>query len=100
MLQLGSCGLLLGTLLGGRRSTLRFSSISLTHPLEKEETEDSGWGCPSPKLKVVDELLGGKAQGVDEVHPEYLQSLDAMEVSWLTRLCVMLCKKICRFFFK
>uniref|UniRef100_A0A3B3C6W3 Reverse transcriptase domain-containing protein n=1 Tax=Oryzias melastigma TaxID=30732 RepID=A0A3B3C6W3_ORYME len=32
-------------------------------------------------------LLGGKAPGVDEVRPDSLKSLDAVGVSWLTRLC-------------
>ncbi len=37
--------------------------------------------------KVVKKLLGGKAPGVDEIHPEYLKSLDVVRLSWLTRLC-------------
>ncbi|KAK3543704.1 hypothetical protein QTP70_027204 [Hemibagrus guttatus] len=34
-----------------------------------------------------DDLLGGKAAGVDEIRPEYLKSLDVVGLSWLTCLC-------------
>ncbi|KAI3356040.1 hypothetical protein L3Q82_017311 [Scortum barcoo] len=37
--------------------------------------------------EVVRKLLGGKAPGVDEIRPEYLNSLDVVGLSWLTRLC-------------
>ena len=37
--------------------------------------------------EVVKKLLGGKAQGVDEVSPEFLRALDVVGISWLTRLC-------------
>ena len=37
--------------------------------------------------EVVQKLLSGKAPGVDEIHPEYLKSLDVVGLSWLTRLC-------------
>ncbi|KAI3362896.1 hypothetical protein L3Q82_011494 [Scortum barcoo] len=38
--------------------------------------------------EVVQEAqLSGKAPGVDEIHPEYLKSLDVVGLSWLTRLC-------------
>ncbi|KAK3566533.1 hypothetical protein QTP86_034036 [Hemibagrus guttatus] len=37
--------------------------------------------------EVVQQLLGGKARGVDEIHPEYLKSLDVVGLSWLTCLC-------------
>ncbi|KAI3362903.1 hypothetical protein L3Q82_011500, partial [Scortum barcoo] len=37
--------------------------------------------------EVVRKLLGGKAPGVDEIHPEYLKSLDVVGLSWLTHLC-------------
>ncbi|KAK3533295.1 hypothetical protein QTP70_015170, partial [Hemibagrus guttatus] len=36
---------------------------------------------------VVQQLLSGKALGVDEIRPEYLKSLDVVGLSWLTRLC-------------
>ena len=41
--------------------------------------------------EVVGKLLGGKAPGVDEIHPEYLKSLDVVGLPWLTRLCSMCC---------
>ncbi|XP_061740413.1 uncharacterized protein LOC133541215 [Nerophis ophidion] len=37
--------------------------------------------------EVVKKLLGGKAPGVDEICPEFLKALDAVGLSWLTRLC-------------
>ncbi|KAK3524140.1 hypothetical protein QTP70_018026 [Hemibagrus guttatus] len=37
--------------------------------------------------EVVQQLLGGKAPGVDEIHPEYLKPLDVVGLSWLTHLC-------------
>ena len=37
--------------------------------------------------EVVRKLLSGKAPGVDEIHPEYLSSLDVVGLSWLTHLC-------------
>ncbi|KAI3362816.1 hypothetical protein L3Q82_001863 [Scortum barcoo] len=37
--------------------------------------------------EVVRKLLSGKAPGVDEIRPEYLKSLNAVGLSWLTRLC-------------
>ena len=32
---------------------------------------------------------GSRALGVDEIHPEYLKSMDVVGLSWLTRLCSM-----------
>ncbi|TWW54384.1 hypothetical protein D4764_0180610 [Takifugu flavidus] len=37
--------------------------------------------------EVVKKPLGGKAPGVDEIHPEFLKALDVVVLSWLTRLC-------------
>ncbi|TWW54336.1 hypothetical protein D4764_06G0008300 [Takifugu flavidus] len=37
--------------------------------------------------EVVKKLLGGKAPGVDEIHPEFLKALDVVGLLWLTRLC-------------
>ncbi|KAK3506799.1 hypothetical protein QTP70_028368, partial [Hemibagrus guttatus] len=37
--------------------------------------------------EVVQQLLGGKAPGVDEIRPKYLKSLDVVGLSWMTRLC-------------
>ncbi|KAK3561507.1 hypothetical protein QTP86_006177 [Hemibagrus guttatus] len=36
--------------------------------------------------EVVQQPLGGKAPGMDEIRPEYLKSLDVVGLSWLTRL--------------
>ena len=61
---------------------------------------DLNWGCRRAEgsevdssitraevTEVVKKLLGGKAPGVDEIHPEYLKSLDVVGLSWLTRPC-------------
>ena len=51
---------------------------------------DSGVGSPisgAEVAEVVRKLLGGRAPGVDEVHPEFLKALDVVGLSWLTRLC-------------
>uniref|UniRef100_A0A8C8DQS5 Reverse transcriptase domain-containing protein n=1 Tax=Oryzias sinensis TaxID=183150 RepID=A0A8C8DQS5_9TELE len=61
-----------------------------TPSFEEAENEDFGVGLSITRAEVtevVNELLGGKAPGVDEVRPEHLKSLDAVGVSWLTRLC-------------
>uniref|UniRef100_A0A3P9I175 Reverse transcriptase domain-containing protein n=1 Tax=Oryzias latipes TaxID=8090 RepID=A0A3P9I175_ORYLA len=61
-----------------------------TPSFEEAEGEDFGVGLSITRAEVtevVNELLGGKAPGVDEVRPEHLKSLDAVGVSWLTRLC-------------
>ena len=44
------------------------------------------WGLTFLGLRLL-KLLGGKAPGVDEVHPEFLKALDVVGLSWLTRLC-------------
>ncbi|XP_019729966.1 uncharacterized protein LOC109518523 [Hippocampus comes] len=36
---------------------------------------------------MVKKLLGGKAPGVDEIHPQFLKALHAVGLSWLTCLC-------------
>uniref|UniRef100_A0A8C7WW66 Reverse transcriptase domain-containing protein n=1 Tax=Oryzias sinensis TaxID=183150 RepID=A0A8C7WW66_9TELE len=61
-----------------------------TPSFEEAESEDVRVGLSITRAEVtvvVNELLGGKAPGVDEVRPEHLKSLDAVGVSWLTRLC-------------
>uniref|UniRef100_A0A3B3HV32 Reverse transcriptase domain-containing protein n=1 Tax=Oryzias latipes TaxID=8090 RepID=A0A3B3HV32_ORYLA len=61
-----------------------------TPSFEEAESEDFGVSLSITRAdvtEVVKELLGGRAPGVDEVRPEYLKSLDAVGVSWLTRLC-------------
>ena len=37
--------------------------------------------------EVVQDLLSGKAPGMDEIRPEYLKPLDVVWLSWLTCLC-------------
>uniref|UniRef100_A0A3B3HQU3 Reverse transcriptase domain-containing protein n=1 Tax=Oryzias latipes TaxID=8090 RepID=A0A3B3HQU3_ORYLA len=61
-----------------------------TPSIEEVESEDFGVGLSITRAEVtevVNELLGGRAPGVDEVRPEHLKSLDAVGVPWLTRLC-------------
>ncbi|KAK3535695.1 hypothetical protein QTP70_020572, partial [Hemibagrus guttatus] len=61
-----------------------------TPSVEEPEVEDSEVDSfiTQPEVtEVVQQLLGGKALGVDEIRPEYLKSLDVVGLSWLTRLC-------------
>ncbi|KAK3525741.1 hypothetical protein QTP70_007388 [Hemibagrus guttatus] len=61
-----------------------------TPSVEEPEAEDSevdSFITQAEVTEVVQQLLGGKAPGVDEIHPEYLKSLDVVGLSWLTRLC-------------
>ncbi|KAK3539329.1 hypothetical protein QTP70_001214 [Hemibagrus guttatus] len=61
-----------------------------TPSAEEPEAEDSEVGSfitQAEVTEVVQQLLGGKAPGVDEIRPEYLKSLDVVGLSWLTRLC-------------
>ncbi|KAK3548817.1 hypothetical protein QTP70_020700, partial [Hemibagrus guttatus] len=61
-----------------------------TPSVEEPEAEDSAvdsFITQAEVTEVVQQLLGGKAPGVDEIHPEYLKSLDVVGLSWLTRLC-------------
>lgn len=37
--------------------------------------------------EVVKKLLGGRAPGMDEIHPEFLKAVDDVWLSWLTRIC-------------
>ncbi|KAK3561362.1 hypothetical protein QTP86_030660 [Hemibagrus guttatus] len=58
--------------------------------VEEPEAEDSEvdlFITQAEVTEVVQQLLGGKAPGVDEIRPEYLKSLDVVGLSWLTRLC-------------
>ncbi|KAK3540800.1 hypothetical protein QTP86_001980 [Hemibagrus guttatus] len=52
-----------------------------------EESEVDSFITQAEVTDVVQQLLGGKAPGVDEICPEYLKSLDVVGLSWLTRLC-------------
>ncbi|KAK3512320.1 hypothetical protein QTP70_004618 [Hemibagrus guttatus] len=61
-----------------------------TPSIEEPEAEDSevdSFITQDEVTEVVQQLLGGNAPGVDEIHPEYLKSLDVVGLSWLTRLC-------------
>ncbi|KAK3557981.1 hypothetical protein QTP86_005631 [Hemibagrus guttatus] len=61
-----------------------------TPSVEEPEARDSevdSFITQAEVTEVVQQLLGGKAPGVDEIHPEYLKSLDVVGLSWLTRLC-------------
>ncbi|KAK3510524.1 hypothetical protein QTP70_009126 [Hemibagrus guttatus] len=61
-----------------------------TPSVEEPEAEDSevdSFITQAEVTEVVQQLLSGKAQGVDEIRPEYLKSLDVVGLSWLTRLC-------------
>ncbi|KAK3516010.1 hypothetical protein QTP70_000994 [Hemibagrus guttatus] len=54
---------------------------------EAEDSEVDSFITQAEVTEVVQQLLGGKAPGVDEIHPEYLKSLDVVGLCWLTRLC-------------
>ncbi|KAK3525208.1 hypothetical protein QTP86_023239 [Hemibagrus guttatus] len=61
-----------------------------TPSVEEPEAEDSevdSFITQAEVTEVVQQLLGGKAPGVDEIRPEYLKSLDVVGLSWLTCLC-------------
>ncbi|KAK3549447.1 hypothetical protein QTP86_001448 [Hemibagrus guttatus] len=65
-------------------------NLTDTPSVEEPEAEDSevdSFITQADVTEVVQKLLGGKAQGVDEICPEYLKSLDVVGLSWLTRLC-------------
>ncbi|KAK3537069.1 hypothetical protein QTP70_000867 [Hemibagrus guttatus] len=61
-----------------------------TPSVEEPEAEDSevdSFITQAEVTEIVQQLLGGKAPGVDEIRPEYLKSLDVVGLSWLTCLC-------------
>ncbi|KAK3572660.1 hypothetical protein QTP86_001628 [Hemibagrus guttatus] len=61
-----------------------------TPAMEEPEAEDSevdSFITQAEVTEVVQQLLSSKAPGVDEIHPEYLKSLDVVGLSWLIRLC-------------
>ncbi|KAK3550865.1 hypothetical protein QTP70_006412 [Hemibagrus guttatus] len=58
---------------------------------EAEDSEVDSFITQAEVTEVVQQLLGGKALGVDEIYPEYLKSLDVVGLSWLTRLCNIAC---------
>lgn len=65
---------------------------SNTSSLERAGSEDSGEDSSvslSKMAKVVKKVLGGKAPGVDESHPEMLKALDIIGLPWLTCLFIV-----------
>ncbi|KAK3525887.1 hypothetical protein QTP70_010943 [Hemibagrus guttatus] len=61
-----------------------------TPSVEEPEAKDSevdSFITQAEVTEVVQQLLGGKAPGMDEICPEYLKSLDVVGLSWLTCLC-------------
>ncbi|KAK3542751.1 hypothetical protein QTP70_001881 [Hemibagrus guttatus] len=54
---------------------------------EAEDSEVDSFITQAEVTEVVQQLLGGKPLGVDEIRPEYIKSLDVVGLSWLTRLC-------------
>ncbi|KAK3538555.1 hypothetical protein QTP86_006718 [Hemibagrus guttatus] len=54
---------------------------------EAEGSEVDSFITQAEVTEVVQQLLGGKAPGVDEIRLEYLKSLDVVGLSWLTRFC-------------
>ncbi|KAK3570318.1 hypothetical protein QTP86_017167 [Hemibagrus guttatus] len=54
---------------------------------EAEDSEVDSFITQAEVTEVVQQLLCGKAPGVDEIRPEYLKSLDVVGLSWLTHLC-------------
>ncbi|KAK3560032.1 hypothetical protein QTP86_033830, partial [Hemibagrus guttatus] len=54
---------------------------------EAENSEVDSFITQAEVTEVVQQLLGGKAPGVDEIRPEYLKSLDVVGLYWQTRLC-------------
>ena len=71
-----------------KESNQAFSAILLTR-LQKADLESSETGLPisgDEVAEVFKKLLGGKAPGVDKVHPEFLRALDVVGLSRLTSL--------------
>ncbi|KAK3542019.1 hypothetical protein QTP86_010364 [Hemibagrus guttatus] len=54
---------------------------------EAENSEVDSFITQTEVTEVVQQLLVGKAPGLDEIRPEYLKSLDVVGLSWLIRLC-------------
>ncbi|KAK3563106.1 hypothetical protein QTP86_016342 [Hemibagrus guttatus] len=54
---------------------------------EAKDSEVDSFITQAEITEVVQQLLGGKAPGVDEIRPEYLKPLDVVGLSWLTCLC-------------
>ncbi|KAK3571245.1 hypothetical protein QTP86_005959 [Hemibagrus guttatus] len=54
---------------------------------EAKDSEVDSFITQAEVTEVVQQLLGGKVPGVDEIRSEYLKSLDVVGLSWLTRFC-------------
>ncbi|KAK3554961.1 hypothetical protein QTP86_001863 [Hemibagrus guttatus] len=89
--EVESCSSRLGILLdSGKKYFEDLLNPTDTPSVEEPEAEDSevdSFITQAEVTEVVQQLLGGKAPGVDEIRPEYLKSLDVVGLSWLTRLC-------------
>ncbi|KAK3557320.1 hypothetical protein QTP70_026600, partial [Hemibagrus guttatus] len=71
-----------------KRTTAVVVSEAKTRRNQRPRTQErDSFITQAEVTEVVQQLLGGKAPGVDEIHPEYLKSLDVVGLSWLTRLC-------------
>ncbi|KAK3572591.1 hypothetical protein QTP86_000401 [Hemibagrus guttatus] len=55
--------------------------------LEAKYSELDSFITQAEVTEVVQQLLGGKAPGVDEIYPDYLKYLDVVGLSWLTCFC-------------
>ncbi|KAK3571740.1 hypothetical protein QTP86_018731, partial [Hemibagrus guttatus] len=71
----------------GRKDLLNPSDTPSVEEPKAEDSEVDSFITQAEVTEVVQQLLGGKAPGVDEIRPEYLKSLDVVGLSWLTRLC-------------
>lgn len=61
--------------------------MSSIEEAEAEGSEVDSSITQAEVTEVVKKLLSGKAQGMGEIRPEYLKSLDVVGLFWLTRLC-------------
>ncbi|KAK3555566.1 hypothetical protein QTP86_022023 [Hemibagrus guttatus] len=84
---LASTGEIVGRWKGYFEDLLNPTDTPSVEEPEAEDSEVDSFITQAEVTEVVQQLLGGKAQGVDEIRPEYLKSLDVVGLSWLTRLC-------------
>ncbi|KAK3529470.1 hypothetical protein QTP70_031162 [Hemibagrus guttatus] len=89
--EVESCWPQLGILSDGGRNTskdlLNPTDTPSVEETEAKNSEVDSFITQAEVTEVVQQLLGGKAPGVDEICPEYLKSLDVVGLSWLTCLC-------------
>ena len=53
-----------------------------------EEAEPGDPGISGAEVaEVVKKVLGGRTPRLDDIRPEFLMALDAVGLSWFTRLC-------------